>query len=321
MKKKNIFVLVVLVLSFVALNINYVWAEESSEVNINWIYGPQNVDIGTDLAKFDIPENYVFANGDDAKKIMEEMGNFPTDKEQGIVFPNDETQNWYVIFEYDEVGYVKDDEAESIDAEQLISDITNATAEANEERKSQGISELNVVGWDEKPHYDEISHNLVWSIIGESDGERIVNYNIRLLGREGFTSVTLVSGEDELDSIKLELDKIINNFTYIDGKKYTDYIPGKDKISEFGLTALIAGGVGAAAAKTGLLATIILIIKKIWIIVIVVIGGFIKKLFGRSKKKTVEEYNQSQYTEDEVANIEENEAIDCPSENTNKLSD
>ncbi|NOV61547.1 putative membrane-anchored protein [Clostridium beijerinckii] len=50
-------------------------------LEINWIEGPKNVDVGTDLAKLDLPSEYVFANGKDAKELMKEMDNSVTGME------------------------------------------------------------------------------------------------------------------------------------------------------------------------------------------------------------------------------------------------
>ena len=50
-------------------------AESGDEPKVNWIEGPKTVDVGKDLAKLDLPGEYVFADGKDAKKLMEKMDN------------------------------------------------------------------------------------------------------------------------------------------------------------------------------------------------------------------------------------------------------
>jgi len=281
-------ILTTLLISLVIVGLSPVsaYATESEDtLKINWIEGPNTVDVGKDLAKLDLPSEYVFADGEDAKKLMKEMDNYVTGIEQGIVFSKDNNENWFILFEFNDMGYVRDNDAKEIDADKLLSDIKKGTEEDNKERIKNGKSTLDIIGWDEKPHYDANTHNLVWSVLSNSRGEQIVNYNVRVLGRGGVTEVTLVAGKDEMEKVKPKLGAIISNYSYKEGKKYTDYIKG-DKAAEVGLTALIAGGVGAGAAKVGLLAKILLIFKKIWIVIIVGIGGVFKGIIGRFKRKS-----------------------------------
>jgi uncharacterized membrane-anchored protein len=283
MFKKILTTVAILMTTVLSTGIAY-GAESGDAPKINWIEGPKTVDVGNDLGKLDLPSEYVFADGKDAKELMKEMDNTVTDKEQGIVFSKDNTQNWYVLFEFDDIGYVRDSDAKEIDADKLLEDIKKGTEEDNNERRKNGKSTLDIIGWDEKPHYDSNTHNLVWSVLCSSKGKQIVNYNVRVLGRGGVTEVTLVAGKDEMEQVKPKLETIISNYSYKEGKKYTDYIKG-DKAAEIGLTALIAGGVGAGAAKVGLLAKILLIFKKVWLIIILGIGGGLKKFAGLFRRK------------------------------------
>ncbi|WP_459481708.1 DUF2167 domain-containing protein [Clostridium saccharoperbutylacetonicum] len=307
MFKKILTVLVVAIM--VVANSSIVYASDltNGTDEINWIEGPKTVDVGTDLAKLDLPEEYVFADGKDAKKLMKEMDNFITDKEQGIVFSKDEKENWYVLFEFDDIGYIKDSDSKNIDADALLSDIKKGTEEDNAERRKNGKSTIDIIGWDEKPHYDPNTHNLVWSVLSTSKGEKIVNYNVRILGRGGVTEVTLVAGKDEMDKVKPKLATIISKYSYKEGKRYSDYIKG-DKAAEIGLTALIAGGAGAGAAKVGLLAKILLIFKKVWIVIIVAIGGLFKGIFKVFKRKPKNDNGIN--TNSEETGFKENPKID-----------
>jgi len=282
---KKILTTLLISLGIVGMSSVIAHATESENTSkINWIEGPKTVDVGKDLAKLDLPNEYIFADGKDSKKIMEEMENTITNKEQGIVFSKDDNENWYVLFEFDDIGYIKDNDAKEIDADKLLEQMKKGTEEDNKEKRKDGKSTIDVIGWDEKPHYDSKTHNLVWSVLCSSRGEQIVNYNVRVLGRGGVTEVTLVAGKDEMKKVKPQLETIISKYSYKEGKKYTDYIKG-DKAAEIGLTALIAGGAGAGAAKVGLLAKILLIFKKIWILIIVGIGGVFKGIIGIFKRK------------------------------------
>jgi uncharacterized membrane-anchored protein len=65
------------------------------------------------------------------------------------------------------------------------------------------------------------------------------------------------------------------------GNRYVDFNPSTDKVAEYGLAALIAGGV---AAKVGFFKGIwiaALAAKKFIIIGLVALGAFLKKIWGR----------------------------------------
>jgi len=220
---------------------------------------------------------------------MESIGNLTSNKEVGLITSKD-GENWFIVFEYDSIGYVKDDEKESIDSKALLKTIKKATDYANKQRAENGFAPLNVVGWYEKPHYDEESHNLVWALLGESENEQIVNYNTRLLGRYGYMSIVLVTDPDTLDSLKTTLSQIIENFSYKEGKSYTEYVQG-DKIAKYGLIALVAGGVGAGAAKFGLFKFLAKSGKAIIVAIIAFLSVFwakIKSLFSEKSKDTAQ---------------------------------
>jgi uncharacterized membrane-anchored protein len=128
-------------------------------------------------------------------------------------------------------------------------------------------------------------------VIGESENERVINYNTRILGRRGVMEVKLVVGSEELEANLPAYKQLLGTFDYIGGERYAEYKPG-DKLAKYGLTALVAGGAVAVAAKTGLLTTILLLFKKAWkllIIGLVAVGSFFKRLiFGRSDRPTTE---------------------------------
>jgi uncharacterized membrane-anchored protein len=94
-----------------------------------------------------------------------------------------------------------------------------------------------------------------------------VNYNVRVIGRDGVMSVTFVDDPRNLAAARPAVDEVIAAFTYKRGKKYAEWVPG-DKVAEYGLTALVAAGAGAAAAKLGFF-------------------GVLAKLFGKAGKLVI----------------------------------
>jgi uncharacterized membrane-anchored protein len=251
---------------------------------VAWLEGPRIVDLGDSIASVELGENYVFANADDTRKLMESIGNPSTKREVGLIMPQTQNASWFVVFEYFPVGYIKDTEKDHIDADAILKAIQKGTERANKIREEKGFSALKIAGWYEKPHYDTRSNNLVWALLAESSRGQVANYNVRMLGRHGYTSATLVADPTTLDSIKPELQSILNNFSYKKGKSYAEYLKG-DKVAEYGLTALIAGGAGAATAKFGLLKFLAKswkLVAALGMAILGVIWKIIKALTGRN---------------------------------------
>ncbi len=261
----------------------------SQQPPVNWIEGSGFVDLGNDVAQTFIGGDTMFAGAGDTKTLMEYIGNPISNKEVGLI-ASKEGENWFIVFEYDSIGYVKDDEKESIDSDALLKTIKEATDYANKQRAQKGFAPLNVVGWYEKPHYDVESHNLVWALLGESENEQIVNYNTRLLGRYGYMSIVLVTDPETLDSLKSTLTQIVENFSYKEGKSYAAYVQG-DKIAKYGLIALVAGGAGATAAKFGFFKFLAKGGKAIILAIIVFLGAAwakIKSFFSEKSEDTIQ---------------------------------
>jgi uncharacterized membrane-anchored protein len=246
------------------------WAQQP--VPLNWQDGPQTVSLGQ-IAELQLPAGYVFLDAEDTKTLMEQMGNVSDGSELGMVAAADEDATWFVIFEQRDVGYVRDDDKDDIDADALLESIREGTEEANKIRAERGISGIHVVGWQTPPRYDETTNNLTWAILGrDDDGGDVVNFNVRLLGRKGYVSATLVDDAAQITLARPHLDYLLGAFTYTSGHKYAEFREG-DKIAKYGLAALVVGGAGAAAVKTGLLAALGKLIAKGGKLVIVFVLG------------------------------------------------
>lgn len=260
---------------------------ESGAVQPNWSAGPQTVTLGDNLAEIDVPEGYLFADSKNAQDVLRSMGNPPSGQELGLIAPAAQDKSWFLILEWNSVGYIKDEDKDKIDADAILDSIKEGTEAANEERKKMGSSAIHVVGWFEPPHYDEKTHNLVWAIEGKDDSEsHMVNYDIRYLGRKGYTSATLVTDPAALAADRTEVERVLAGFSYKTGNRYAEFVKG-DKVAEYGLAALVAGGAGAAALKLGLFGKLGKLLAGFWKLIVVGIAGigaWLKKLFGGRKQ-------------------------------------
>lgn len=89
----------------------------------------------------------------------------------------------------------------------------------------------------------------------QQDGQMIVNYTSRLLGRSGVMSAILVSDVGSLSTDTQDFKTALQQFRYMPGEQYSEFKQG-DKIAEYGLAALILGGAAAVATKKGFWAVI-----------------------------------------------------------------
>ena len=233
-----------------------------------------------------MPKGYLFTGKKGAQTLLELTHNLPSGDEVGALLPGSEDQDWFVIFEFDQIGLVKDEEKDKLDADKILDAIQKGTEEANSERQKRGWPAFHVVGWERSPFYDDQTHNLTWAIRGRSDsGGPSVNHSVRLLGRRGIMRVDLVMGPEEYAASLSDFNNLLTGFTFQQGHRYADFVRG-DKVAKYGLTALILGGAGAAAVKTGLLAKAwklilfaILALKKLIIVVFAAVAAMLRKVW------------------------------------------
>jgi uncharacterized membrane-anchored protein len=91
--------------------------------------------------------------------------------------------------------------------------------------------------------------------------------------------VNLVLSAEDVNTAVPVFNSVLNGFSFNPGQRYAEFARG-DKVAEYGLTGLIAGGVGVALVKTGLL-------QKFWKLIVlglIALGGAVRRFlssFGR----------------------------------------
>lgn len=261
-------------------------ATAAAEGEYNWIEGGTTVDLG-DIASIELDPDFIFLDGEETKRMSQEYGDPISGLEVGSIFPLDENQTWAVYFDYEETGHIKDDE--KIDADALLKSYKEGTEEANKEL--QPGERYYVTGWDIEPFYDEQTNNLTWSLLLEDENkETFLNYNTRILTREGNISVILVTDPQNREADKQILnEKILPMMNIKEGNKYTDFNESTDKVAEYGLSALILGGTGLAVAKkAGLIAVLLAFGKKFGVLVVAALVGLWSFIRKKKKNKTSE---------------------------------
>jgi uncharacterized membrane-anchored protein len=249
-------------------------------------HGPQDVPL-SGQATLSLPADFGFVPPAEAAQYLRALGNTPGESLAGLVVPLEAQKgDWLVVINYVPSGYIKDDEAKEWDADELLESIRAGTEEDNKQRAQMGIPEMEIIGWVEKPIYDDQTKRLVWSISSRGKGQPAaadngINYNTYALGREGYYSLNLVTGQSTIAQDKPAVHTLLAALQYNEGKRYENFDAGTDKVAEYGLTALVAG---VAAKKLGLLAMAAVFFAKFWKLLLIGvfgIGVLAKKLVAK----------------------------------------
>ncbi len=238
-----------------------------------------------------LPAGHLFVPQPQAGRLLNAMGNPGQDPRlQGLVFPQDDGQPWFITVRYEDAGYIKDDDARDWNADELLKSYREGTEASNEERRKMGVAALEILGWAEKPAYDAATHRLVWAMSSREKGAAAgepqgVNYNTYVLGREGYFSLNLVTGLDNLPAHKPAAHAMLAALNFNEGKRYADFNSSTDRVAEYGLAALV---VGVAAKKLGLIAVAGLFIAKfakLFLIGLALLGAGAARFFKGRKAK------------------------------------
>ncbi len=243
------------------------------------------IKLGNDVATLDVPDSFYFLNAKDSETVLVEIwGNPPGGEVLGMLFPAGTTpfdsDSWGVTIEYEEDGYVSDEDADDIDYDELLESMQDETSEASKERIRLGYESIELVGWASVPYYDPVTHKMHWAkeIKFGSQPVNTLNYNIRVLGRKGVLILNFIADMDQKPLIDSKLEEVVSLANFDAGFQYDDFDPSIDEVAAYGLGALVAGKV---AAKLGFFAAILLFLKKFWIVIALAIGGLFKMLKGK----------------------------------------
>jgi uncharacterized membrane-anchored protein len=255
---------------------------------IQWQTGPCTATMDN-IGQVKVPAGYKFTGKAGTNTLMDLTRNLRNPKDMGLICPVtwDPLQlgntDWFSVFVWEDIGYVKDDEKASLDANAIMQSLRQGNEQGNQQRARQGLPELELVGWEQQPFYDPQTNLLSWGTRARQKGQIVVgdviNYNARILGRGGVMSVELIITPEHLQRELPKYKEIVKAFSFLPGQKYAEWRPG-DKVATYGLTALISGGIVAAAAKSGLLGKLGKFIIYIVVAVFVGIGAIFKKVFG-----------------------------------------
>jgi uncharacterized membrane-anchored protein len=269
---------------------------QANELKLAWVAGTLAATEGpADIALIDqatlkLLPGYDFIPKAEGARILRALGNTVGELTfVGLIVGTKPGDDWIVATRYVKEGYIKDDDAKNWNADELLANIKEGTAEANKDRVARGFPELEVLGWVEKPAYDSATHRLVWSLLAKQKDEpdtadNGINYNTYALGREGYFSLNLLTSSSRVDADKNAAHELLAALSYNAAKGYEDFNASTDHIAEYGIAALVGGVV---AKKLGLFALIGVFVAKFAKVIgigALAFGGAIWNFFRRKPK-------------------------------------
>ena len=285
----------IFLMGYLLMSSSFAFGETAEEFEGKLKFQSGTIEIGNKLAKLNLSNDFRYINPQMTELLLvKAWGNPPESAKDnlGMIFPNNGSSaasSWGAVISYEEDGYVEDDGAEKINYDRMANEIKEAMNKANPERVKQGYETLSFIGWAESPHYDKQNHKLYWAkeIKFGNSQENTLNYNIRILGRRGVLVLNAIALKSQLQEVSQKTEQLLPLIDFNPGHRYTDFMPGKDKVAEYGIAALVAGTV---AAKVGLfkwLFALLIAGKKLIAVAFVALIAYIKNLFRGKKAEGV----------------------------------
>ena len=239
-------------------------------------------------ASLEVPEGFVFLDSKQSKKLIVDYWNNPESRMSnvlGTLIPKGAKAFYQIslayVISYDNCGYIKDDDANSIDYGELLKQLQQECKNENDSLPKE--QRMWLTGWAVPPQYISSSHTLIWAKSFNSESGIVVNYDMRILGKDGLISVNAVISYTDIGEVKELQNLIVNSIQYNNGFKYSDFDETRDKVSDWTIGGLIAGGV---LAKTGFFTKIGILLLKMWKIVVIGligIGAAIRRFFKKNE--------------------------------------
>ncbi|MBS1533496.1 MAG: DUF2167 domain-containing protein [Bacteroidetes bacterium] len=290
---------------------NYQTKVDSIEKTFHYQHG--TIELKGGVGKIVIPNGFKYLDAQQAERILVDLWGNPKSENMtlGMILPEKTgalTEDSYVFnIQYDEIGYVKDDDADDIDYDDLLEEMKKEAETENEARKKEGYEAITIVGWAAKPFYDKDRKILHWAKEIKFGNQPVstLNYNIRILGRKGVLVLNAIATKAELKLVQRDIQKVLNIVQFNDGYQYDDFDESVDSVAAWTIGGLVAGKV---LAKVGFFA----ILAKFGKVIVLALLGF----FGAFKKKI-----QSFFSKDKGEPENENEPTPLLEESSTTTED
>lgn len=270
-------------------------------------YKTGTITLQNGLATINIAPGFKFLDAADARYVLEDVwGNLKGQTALGMILPADAKAaiaDYAFLVEYEALGYVKDDDADEINYDELLKEMNEEAIKSNEERIKAGISTMELMGWAAKPFYDKQRKLLYWAKEFKVEGadENTLNYDIRVLGRKGVLVLQAISGMNQLDSVNNNINNILGMVSFNKGHRYEEFDSNVDDVAAWTIGGLVAGKV---LAKAGIIALILKNIKLILLALAGFGGAIWRFISGKKKNREEEEALASEPTQEPAEEVQ-----------------
>jgi uncharacterized membrane-anchored protein len=259
-------------------------------IELSFTYQHGDIRIDSAGVVLHLPDGFKYLDHLQAAHVLVDIwGNMPSTGEAtlGLVMPEDtkllSNEGFVFNLQYDNMGYVKDDDAEDIDYNELLNEIKVSQIEENKERAAGGYDTITIIGWAATPFYDKENKVLHWAKeLAFSDREtNTLNYDIRFLGRKGVFIVSAIADIKSLAAVQQDIPQMLKMVSFENGKRYDDFDSNTDTVAAWTIGGLVAGKI---LAKAGFF----VLILKFWKLILIgftAAGAWFWRIFKRKKKE------------------------------------
>ena len=240
-----------------------------------------------DIATLKLPPQFRYLPPDGTERLLVEgWGNRPGSKTLGMILPTNisplEKDGWGVVITYQNIGHVLDADAAKIKYDELLKDTQESLKEPNLNRKQLGYPQTTVVGWAEPPRYDRANHTLHWAkeVRFGTSTSNMLNYNLRILGRNGVLVLNAVADIEQTKQIKESMQQVAEFTQFTNGNRYADFNLNTDRIASRGIAGLITDGIANKISRLTLLLAFVLLFRNYLVLGAIGLG----KLFTKSPR-------------------------------------
>ena len=232
-----------------ALEVDTARSDEKDGSEVVYTYRTGPIDIADGIATLRLPEDLKFLDAAQSRQAIVEVWENPPSAAAdvlGIVFRAGEDVNhheFFFVVEYEAEGHVSDADADSIDYDTMLARMMRENRESDRQRKAEGYSGLELIGWASAPYYDKQRRTLHWALEMQAEGEEdhVLNYNIRVLGRRGVLFINAVSTMDRVEAVQEAIPAVLDMAQFNDGHRYDQFDPATDRWAEHTVGGLVDG--------------------------------------------------------------------------------
>jgi uncharacterized membrane-anchored protein len=239
--------------------------------SLRWVNGPKAITFDSANAKINVRSGSGYLSGEDARQYMYWVNGTEYKNVEHLI----ETTNATYTYSFYKVGKVPND-FKDLNADQLLKSMIDSLPTQNSKRAQAGLATATNIKWFQKPFFDEKNHAAFYSYaVDWSDASKTVQSSVLLLGRAGYTSVTVMVDAKSYSRENIIL--AIDTFGYNKEQEYTAWRQG-DLVAAAGVAGLVAasaGGKAVVAASKGLWKSILA--------GIVALGALIVGFFSKKK--------------------------------------